>query len=145
MLIYKQLGCKTAVNDNRVTVIIGNSTFGIPQKEAASATRQEHIIGYTCTAHLSLRSYIGIVCEIVRIKTSTVYKERDFTMSVETCRHARSRTEDGHVRTTKIMSTCLQDYASFNTQSRFARVCPNLIEFLAVKSFIILLNEGDLI
>lgn len=79
---YQQLGCKTAVNDNRVTVIIGNSTFGIPQKEGASATCQEHIIGYTCTAQLGLSSYIGIVCEIGRIKTSTVYQERDVTMSV---------------------------------------------------------------
>lgn len=75
---YKQSGCKTAVNDNRVTVIIGNSTFGIPQKEAASATCQEHIIGFTCTSQLCLSSYIGIG----RIKTSTVYQERDVTMSV---------------------------------------------------------------
>lgn len=68
---YKQLGYKTAVNGNRVAVIIGNSTFGIPQKEGASATCQEHIIGYTCTAQLCLSSYIGVVCESGRIKTCT--------------------------------------------------------------------------
>lgn len=74
---YKHLGCKTAVNDNRVTVIIGS----LKNKRQVQPVKNT-LLGTLCTAQLCLSSYIGIVCEIVRIETSTVYKERDVTMSV---------------------------------------------------------------